>query len=115
MRKFYDFIRRGEFRVAVCKNCRKKIWPPTEFCCDCFFATSLEKIETTGTLIECTTSHIYDSEDLYGVVDMQGIKLIGSLSGNTIPGTKVRMVECGIRESGCLFYHFDTYIRQSSC
>ena len=32
-------------------------------------------------LIECTTSHIYDSEDLYGVVDMQGIKLIGSLSG----------------------------------
>jgi hypothetical protein len=47
---------------------------------------------------------------LYGVVDIQGIKLIGSLSANTAnttPGTKVRMVECGIRENGCLFYHFD--------
>lgn len=107
MRKFYDFIRRGEFRVAVCKNCSKKIWPPSDFCCDCLFATRLEKIETTGTLIECTTSHIYDNEDLYGVVDMQGIKLIGTLSANISPGMKVRMVGCGILENGSPFYHFD--------
>jgi hypothetical protein len=52
---------------------------------------------------------------LYGVVDIQGIKLVGSLSANINPGTKVRMVECGIRENGSLFYHFDPCIRQSSC
>ncbi len=114
MRKFHDFIRRGEFRVAVCKRCRKKMWPPTEFCCYCFCTTSLKKIETTGTLIEFTTSHIYGKEDLYGVVDMEGIKLIGSLSANVTTGMKVRMVKCGIRENGCLFYHFDACVKQSS-
>jgi uncharacterized OB-fold protein len=115
MRKFYDFIRRGEFRVPVCKQCRKKMWPPLEYCCDCFFTTRLEKFETTGTLIEFTTSNIYGREDLYGVVDMRGIKLIGSLSGNVTPGMKVRMVKCGIRENGCLYYHFDSCVTQSSC
>jgi len=107
MREFYNFISRGEFRVPVCKQCRKKMWPPSEFCCDCFFETSLEKIETTGTLIEFTTSHILGREDLYGVVDMRGIKLIASLSGKLTPGMKVRMVTCGIRDDGCLYYHFD--------
>jgi uncharacterized OB-fold protein len=115
MKQFYDSIRRGEFRVPVCKHCRKKMWPPSEFCCDCFFTTCLEKIETTGTLIEFTTSHIHGKEDLYGVVDMKGIKLIGSLSGNVTRGMKVRMVKCGIRENGCLYYYFDLYVRQSSC
>lgn len=110
MRKFHDFIRRGEFRVAVCKRCRKKMWPPTEFCCYCFSRTNLEEIETTGRLIESTTSRIYGKEDLYGVVDMEGIKLIGSLSANVTTGMKVRMVKCGIRENGSLFYHFDTCI-----
>jgi uncharacterized OB-fold protein len=112
MREFYDFIRRGEFRVPVCKHCRKKMWPPSGFCCDCFVTTSLEKIETTGTLMEVTTSHICGREDPYGVVDMRGIKLIGSLSGNVTPGMKVRMVKCGIRENGCPYYHFDTCVRQ---
>ncbi|HET7149327.1 MAG TPA: hypothetical protein VFI73_12605 [Candidatus Nitrosopolaris sp.] len=107
MKKFYDFIKKGEFRVAVCENCSKKIWPPSEYCCDCFFATSLEKIETAGTLIECTSYNIDDSEELYGVVDIQGIKLIGSFSTNITPGTPVRMVDCGIRENGSPFYHFE--------
>jgi uncharacterized OB-fold protein len=114
MRRFYDFIRRGEFRVAVCKGCRRKIWPPSDFCCYCFSATRLTKIRTTGRLIEFTTSHIYGKEDLYGVVDMKGIKLIGSLSTKVTTGMKVRMVECGIRENGCLFYRFDACVKESS-
>jgi uncharacterized OB-fold protein len=114
MKRFYDFIRKGEFRVAVCKQCRRKIWPPSEFCYYCFSATRLTKIKTTGRLIESTASHIYGKEDLYGLVDMKGIKLIGSLSTNVTNGMKVRMVECGIRENGCLFYRFDPCVKASS-
>lgn len=107
MRNFYKYIRRGDFRVAVCKHCHKKMWPPSEFCCFCYYKTSLKKIETTGTIVEFTTSQIHGNENLYGIVDMQGIKLIGSLPVNVTLGMKVKMVECGIRENGCLFYHFD--------
>ena len=62
--------------------------------------------------MEVTTSHICGREDLYGVVDMRGIKLLGSLSGDVTPGMKVRMVKCGIRENGCLYYHFNSCVRQ---
>ena len=92
----------------------KKCGLPRNFVAIVFAQQDLKKIETTGTLIEFTTSHIYGKEDLYGVVDMEGIKLIGSLSANVTTGMKVRMVKCGIRENGCLFYHFDTCVKQSS-
>jgi uncharacterized OB-fold protein len=114
MKKFHDFLRKGEFRVAVCTRCSKKIWPPAEFCCFCFSKTSFKKIEGIGTLIEFTTSHIHGKEELFGIVDIEGIKLIGSLSSNLSIGMKVRMVECGIRENGSPFYHFERLKRLNS-
>ena len=114
MKKFHDFLRKGEFKVAVCTRCSKKVWPPTEFCCYCFSKTSFKKIEAIGTLIELSTSHIHGKDELFGVVDIEGIKLIGSLSSNLSSGMKVRMVRCGIRENGFAFYHFERLKRLNS-
>ncbi len=114
MKKFHDFLRKGEFRLAICIGCNKKIWPPTEFCCDCFSKTSFKKIKPVGTLIESSTSHIRGKEELFGIVDMEGIKLIGSLSSDLTIGMRVRMVECGIRENGIAFYHFEPLKRLNS-
>ena len=114
MKKFHEFLRKGEFRISICISCSKKIWPPADFCCDCFSKTSFKKVKAIGTLIECTTSQIRDKEGLFGVIDMEGIKLIGSLSSNLAIGMKVRMVECGMRENGIAFYHFERLKRLNS-
>jgi len=113
MKKFHDFLRKGEFRVAICTRCSRKIWPPTEFCCYCLSKARFKKIKGIGTLIECTTSHLHGNEELFGVIDIGGIRLIGSLSCNLSTGTKVRMVECGIRENGFAFYHFESAFKKA--
>jgi len=107
LRKFYYFLRRHEFRVTVCKKCRQKIWPPSQHCFVCFSPTNLEKVVTTGFIKEITTSYTKGTAKLYGIVDMQGIKLVGSLSPDAYVGLKVQMTDCGIRENGSLFFNFD--------
>jgi uncharacterized OB-fold protein len=109
LRRFYYFLRRHEFRVTVCKKCRQKIWPPSQNCFVCFSPTKLEKVVTTGFIKEITTSYTKGTAKLYGIVDMQGIKLVGSLSPDAYVGLKVQMTDCGIRENGSLFFNFDPY------
>jgi uncharacterized protein len=113
MKGFHDFLRKGEFRVAICTRCSKKIWPPTKFCCYCFSKTRFKKMKAIGTVIEYTTSHVDGKEERFGVVDIEGIKLIGSLSSSLTTGMKVRMVECGIRENGFAFYHFESAFKKA--
>ena len=62
---------------------------------------------TTGFIKEITTSYTKGTAKIYGIVDMQGIKLVGSLSSNASVGLKVQMTDCGIRENGSLFFNFD--------
>jgi len=107
LRRFYYFLRRHEFRVTVCKKCRQKIWPPSQNCFVCFSPTKLEKVVTTGFIKEITTSYTKGTAKLYGIVDMQGIKLVGSLAPDAYVGLKVQMTDCGIRENGSLFFNFD--------
>jgi hypothetical protein len=69
--------------------------------------TSLKKIETTGTLIEFTNSHVKGREGVFGLVEMSGIKLVGSFADQRLNvGMKIRMTGCGVRPDGTVFYSF---------
>lgn len=45
---------------------------------------------------------------MYGVVEIEGIRIIGTLFANASPGRKVRIVECGTRDDGCFFCRFQS-------
>jgi len=67
----------------------------------------LRKIETTGTLIEFTSSHVNGKEGVFGLVEMSGIKLVGSFADSHLKeGMKVEMTGCGIAPDGTAFYSF---------
>lgn len=70
----------------------------------------LKKVAKTGTLAEFATSYVRGHEGTFGVIEMDGFRLIGSLDssiGNGLHrGLKVRMDRCGINEEGSPFYHF---------
>jgi uncharacterized OB-fold protein len=107
VQEFIEHLKKGEFRMAVCRSCGIKAWPPYRRCPHCQSKTSLKKIETTGTLIEFTNSHIKGKEGVFGLVEMSGIKLIGSFSEQQLKeGMKVRMTECGVMPDGTAFYSF---------
>ena len=77
MQEFVDSLKKGEFHCPY-TSCKAKAWPPSYYCSQCLSKTSLQIIETTGTLLYFTTSYLKGMEGCYGLVEMAGIKLIGS-------------------------------------
>jgi uncharacterized OB-fold protein len=83
------------------------VWPPSHHCPNCLSKTSLKKIEITGILLEFTSSYVKGKEGIFGLVEMSGIKLIGSFGTQHLKeGMKVRMKGCGIMPDGTTFYSF---------
>jgi uncharacterized OB-fold protein len=94
--------------VPICGSCKTKVWPPSHYCPQCHSKTALEVIETSGTLLEFTNSSIEGMEGTFGLVDMSGIKLLGSFDTSELrEGQKVKMVRCGVRSDGSTFYFFE--------
>jgi hypothetical protein len=49
-------------------------------------------------------------EGCYGIVEMSGIKLLGSFDNNNLElkeGLKVKMVRCGVKPDGIPYYFFE--------
>ena len=64
--------------------------------------------ETGGTVLEFTTSQVKNNRETFGVVDLAGIRIIGSILGELLyEGMEVRMTRCGVTQDGCAFYHFE--------
>ena len=107
MQKFIEHLKKGEFRMPTCTLCGASVWPPSHRCSHCLSKTSMKKIDMTGILLEFTSSHIKGKEGVFGVVQMSGIKLVGSFSTTHLKeGMKVKMKKCGIGTDGTAFYFF---------
>jgi uncharacterized OB-fold protein len=108
LQEFIENLKKGEFRLPVCNSCKAKVWPPSNYCPQCLSKTSLRNIDTRGTLIHFTKSYVKGMEGFYGLVEMSGIKLIGSFETVELrEGLRVRMVTCGVRPDGTPYYFFE--------
>ncbi|MEW6604626.1 MAG: hypothetical protein AB1351_08060 [Thermoproteota archaeon] len=68
----------------------------------------LKKIKTAGTLLEFSRSHIKGKEGIFGLVEISGIRLVGSFGDHEMKeGMKVRMTRCGLKSDGIAFYFFE--------
>jgi uncharacterized OB-fold protein len=108
MREFIESIKTGEFRIPVCNSCHARVWPPFQFCPVCYSPTSLEKVNAIGTLVEFSVSHVKNRDGLFGVIDLDGIRIVGSLGETPVQvGQKMKLASCGIRDDGTPFYNFE--------
>jgi len=74
----------------------------------CLSNTSLEIINTDGTLLYFTISYLKGMEGCYGLVEMAGIRLIGSFDTLELKdGLQVKMVRCGEKPDGTPYYIFE--------
>lgn len=92
----------------MCVRCHKTIWPNSSFCCDCFSRTAFKKIDSDGIIEEVSVHLVGSRNEVYGVVEIGGIRVIGTLFANASPGGKVRIGECGITTDGCFFCRFES-------
>ena len=57
-------------------------------------------------LVEFATSHVRGHEGVFGIVQMDGFRLVGSFeSADLVEGISVRMIECGMKD-GAPYYLF---------
>lgn len=107
LHEFFEHLKKGKFSVPVCTSCGSKVWPPSRKCPNCLSKTSLKKIKLTGTLLEFSSSHVKGKEGIFGLVEMSGIRMIGSFRNHSVKeGMKVKMIKCGLLPDGSAFYFF---------
>ncbi len=80
----FEKIKDGVFTSTFCSYCKRHIWPPSQYCKDCFKKTKLKKINNKGILLEMSYSHILNQENYFGIGDFSGIRVIGTIVDKNI-------------------------------
>ena len=98
---FKEGLKNSEFLLSECKNCKKIVWPPSEFCDKCFQKNSWKKSSGIGKVVEFSRK----DRSYFCVVEIEkSIRIIGEIvSGLPKIGSKVKILECGIKNGNYFF------------
>jgi uncharacterized OB-fold protein len=110
--QFINGLRKRRFALPYCIKCDLPAWPPVDRCYHCMSRVGLREIRfPVGRLLEYTTARNISPPVVFGIVSIDGIKVIGSLDSSVSPrvGIDVKMTNCGISSDGTPFYEFDKY------
>ena len=93
MERFFEELKNRKFKVPVCKNCGKYIYPPRDFCPFCNSQDlEWEEVSGEGTLYAYTTNTggMLFPEETIGVVELkEGFKIL------TLIGKPIQELEIG--------------------
>jgi len=91
----------GNFTIPECSVCKKIVWPPTEFCNDCFGPVFLKNGDFVGKIIEFSK----DKNDYFCVIEFEKtIKIMAKMSEPPKIGQLVKISKCGILNEEYFFY-----------
>ncbi len=97
---FESKLNEGEFFIPECAECKKIVWPPTEFCNHCFGIVTLKKGPFEGTIMEFSRQN----EQYFCLVEFEDtIKIIANISKTPTIGQKVKISKCGISNGNYFF------------
>ncbi|MDH5463376.1 MAG: zinc ribbon domain-containing protein [Nitrosopumilus sp.] len=93
-------LRKGEFFIPECRSCDRVIWPPSEFCNQCFGPVSLRKKEYEGKIIEFSKQN----NEYFCLVEFEkNVRVLARTLEEPEIGKKVRMSKCGISNGSYFF------------
>ena len=101
---FEEELKKGNFVLGECTECKKTIWPPSEYCNRCFGTVEIRKGSPNGKIIEFSKQN---EEDYFCLAEFEGtVKLMGKiLSGVPKNNQNVKIKRCGIKD-GNYFFEF---------
>ncbi len=106
MERFIDYLVKGNFMLAKCRLCSSIIWPPNIVCNRCL-SKDVEWVnsEPIGKVIALSRSYVSSAETFAMVELDNGVELFASIEGYAEEGSRVKMVECGVKD-GRPYYIF---------
>ncbi len=92
--KFESELKKGNFFLSECPNCKKIVWPPSEYCDQCLQEVIWRKSSGVGKILEFSKQN----EQIFCVVEIENaVRLMGKIiSGNPEIGKKVIIADCNI-------------------
>ena len=100
---FESELSKGKFFIPECNTCKKIVWPPSEFCNDCFGSITLKNENPEGKIIEFSKQN----NDYFCLVEFDiNMRIIAKSSKIPELGKSVRISKCGIID-GNYFFHIN--------
>ncbi|MFB5605735.1 MAG: Zn-ribbon domain-containing OB-fold protein [Nitrosarchaeum sp.] len=98
---FESELKKGNFIISECKDCKKIVWPASEFCNRCFKEVFWRKASSEGKIIEFSKQN----DTYFCIVEIENtIKIMGKiLSGIPNIGENVKINRCGIKDGSHYF------------
>ncbi|NND86989.1 MAG: hypothetical protein HKM23_06685 [Nitrosopumilus sp.] len=97
---FDENLSNGIFLIPECTICKKIVWPPSEFCNNCFGKVSLTKSVDEGKIIEYSSN----DEGYFCLVEFEkNMRIIARISEAPAIGQTVKLEKCGILEENYFF------------
>ena len=97
---FETELSQGKFMIPECGVCKKIVWPPTEFCNDCFGPVFLKNGNFEGEILEFSKQN----NDYFCLVEFEkNIKIMAKMSETPKIGQMVKILKCGISNGSHFF------------
>lgn len=97
---FESELSKGQFTIPECLECKKMVWPPAEFCNDCFGQTHLKKGVFEGKIIEFSKQN----ETYFCMVEFENtIKIMAKIVKTPKIDQIVQISKCGIVNGSYFF------------
>ena len=104
MNKFEVELKAGNFVTSECTNCDKIVWPPSDYCDNCFMEVNWRKVSQNGTIIELSKK----DNDVFCITEFENkIRIMGKLDAEihmTKPGQTVRLSKCLLNDKISFFF-----------
>ena len=102
MTKFETELKKGNFIIGECPNCKIVIWPPSEYCSKCFGNIEWRNSINVGELIEFSRK----DDSYFGIAEFEKkIRIMGTIKSKDIPkiGQKTKLEKCSVNEGNYSF------------
>ena len=95
-------IEQGNFVLGECTECGKTIWPPSDYCDQCFGEAVIKKGPFEGKIIEFSKKE----QEYFCLAEFADqVKIIGSVSEAPQNNQRVKVKKCGMK-NGNYFFEF---------
>ena len=94
MNKFETELKAGNFVTSECSYCNRIVWPPSDYCDNCFKDVNWRKVSQNGTIIELSRKE----NNVFCIIEFENkIRIMGKLDAEidmVKPGQTVKLSKC---------------------
>jgi len=107
MNKFEAELKAGNLVTSECSYCKKIVWPPSDYCNNCFNEVNWRKVSENGTIVELSRKE----NDVFCITEFENkIRVMGKLDAEihmAKPGQTVKLTKCSFNDKNGFFFSLE--------